>query len=192
MPSVSPKLLSKHLVTLPVRLRQDFPGGPVIKNPLLVQRTQLRALVRVDPTCCRADKLWSHSPWSPRALEPVLWDKRSHCNESPSSRTREPTAHHSQRRPVCSTGDPAQPRISIVFKNFKKDRNQAYCIQTVVLNLELLGLRMGWAAYSVSNPISALPVPAAPCGNSRSSGLYHNERYAGRRGSIWDRPQRKT
>ena len=34
MPSVSPKLLSKHLVTLPVRLRQGFPGGPVIKNPL--------------------------------------------------------------------------------------------------------------------------------------------------------------
>ena len=120
MPSVSPKLLSKHLVTLPVRLRQDFPGGPVIKNHLLVQKTQLRALVREDPTCCRANKLWSCSPWSLRALEPVLWDKRSHCNESPSSRTRQPTAHHSQRRPVHSTGDPAQPRISIVFKNFKK------------------------------------------------------------------------
>ena len=68
---------------------------------LPVQGTQVRALVREDPTCHGATKLarrnyWacalepaSHNYWAcvpqllePACLEPVLCNKRSHCNEA--------------------------------------------------------------------------------------------------------------
>ena len=70
---------------------------------LPMQGTRVPALVREDPTCCRATKpvchnYWacalepeSHSYWAcvPQllksvCLEPVLRNKRSHCNEKPS------------------------------------------------------------------------------------------------------------
>ena len=36
-----------------------------------------------------------HSYWSPQALEPVLWNKRSQCHEKP--------AHHSEKQPPLTT-----------------------------------------------------------------------------------------
>ena len=62
---------------------------------LPMQKTWVRSLVREDPTCCGATKptrhnYWacalepgSHNYWSPWALEPVLSNRRSHCNEKP-------------------------------------------------------------------------------------------------------------
>ena len=65
-----------------------------LRNCLPVQGTRLRALVWEDPTCCGATKPVRHNTepalQSPRAttteparLEPVLRNKRSHCNERP-------------------------------------------------------------------------------------------------------------
>ena len=57
---------------------------------LPVQGTWVRALVREDPTCCGATKPVCHDYWArvpqllkPAHLEPVLCNKRSHCNEKP-------------------------------------------------------------------------------------------------------------
>ena len=69
---------------------------------LPMQGTWVRALVREDPTCCGATKPVRHNYWAcsleptshnywahvpqllkPVCLEPVLHNKRSHCNEKP-------------------------------------------------------------------------------------------------------------
>ena len=73
-----------------------------------MQRTQLRALVREDPTCRGATKPVRHNYWAcaleptshnywahvpqllkPAHLEPVLHNKRSHRNEKPAHRNEE-------------------------------------------------------------------------------------------------------
>ena len=75
---------------------------------LPMQGTRVRALVQEDPTCRRATKpvrhnywactlepashnYWAHMPQllKPRRLEPVLRNKRSHCNEKPTHRNEE-------------------------------------------------------------------------------------------------------
>ena len=74
---------------------------------LPMQGTQVRALVWEDPTCCGATKPVrhnyracalepvSHNYWvcllqlpKPMCLEPVLRNKRSHCNEKPAHRNK--------------------------------------------------------------------------------------------------------
>ena len=74
---------------------------------LPMQGTRVRALVREDPTCRGATKPVRHSYWAcalepashnywarvlqllkPARLEPVLRNKRNHCNEKP--------AHHNE------------------------------------------------------------------------------------------------
>ena len=78
---------------------RDFPGGAVVRICLPMQGTRVPALVREDPTCCRATKPVRHnywaalkSPWAtstePVCLEPVLRNERSHHNEKP--------AHHNE------------------------------------------------------------------------------------------------
>ena len=73
-----------------------------------MQGTRVRALVREDPTCCRATKPVRHNYWAcalepvshnywarmlqllkPVNLEPVLCNKRSHRNEKPVHRNEE-------------------------------------------------------------------------------------------------------
>ena len=63
---------------------------------LPMQGTRVRALVGEDPTCCGATKLACHNYWAlvpqllrPTRLEPVLHNKRSHCNEKPTRRNEE-------------------------------------------------------------------------------------------------------
>ena len=75
---------------------------------LSVQGTQVRALVREDPTCLRATKPMHHNYWAcalepvnhnywahvlqllkPAGIEPVLRNKRSHRNEKPAHRNKE-------------------------------------------------------------------------------------------------------
>ena len=57
---------------------------------LPMRGTRVRSLVREDPTCCGAAKPMCCNYWvqesqllKPECLEPVLWNKRSHCNENP-------------------------------------------------------------------------------------------------------------
>ena len=61
---------------------RGFPGG------LPMQGTRVRALVWEDPTCRGAAKPVCHNYWSPRTLEPMLHNKRSHHSETP--------AHHNE------------------------------------------------------------------------------------------------
>ena len=74
----------------------DFPCGPVVKIHLPMQETRVRSLIKEDPPCFGATKpmhhnysraqeshYWTHrlhllKPW---LLEPMLHNKRSHCDE---------------------------------------------------------------------------------------------------------------
>ena len=56
-----------------------------IRIRLPMQETQVRSLVREDPTCRGATKPVRHNYWA-CALEPVLRSKRSHRNEKPAHR----------------------------------------------------------------------------------------------------------
>ena len=65
-----------------------------------MQGTQVWALVREDPTCRGATKPVRHNYWAcalePAHLEPVLHNKKSHCNEKPTH---------------CNKSSPRSPRI---------------------------------------------------------------------------------
>ena len=68
-----------------------------------MQETQVRSLVREDPTSSGATKpvrysYWacapeprSHDCWSPRALKPRLPNRRNHCKEKPARGNEDPT-----------------------------------------------------------------------------------------------------
>ena len=63
---------------------------------LPIQGTGVRALVREDPTCRGATKPVRHNYLAhvpqllkPVHLEPVLRNKRNHCNEKPAHRNEE-------------------------------------------------------------------------------------------------------
>ena len=84
-----------------------------------MQGTRVQALVQEDPTCRRATKPVRHNYWAcalepashnywarvlqllkPACLEPVLCNKRSHCNEKPAYNEQQPplaTARESPR-----------------------------------------------------------------------------------------------
>ena len=59
-----------------------------------MQGTRVRCLVQEDPTCCAVTE--------PIALELVLYNKRSHCDEKPMQRN--------WREPTYSREDSAQPK----------------------------------------------------------------------------------
>ena len=86
---------SKHPSSSQNSSAGGFPGGPVVKNPSPMQDTRVRSLVWEDPTCQGGTKPMhgNHWAWQPQrqkpTLEPVLCNKRSHCNEKPE--------HHNQR-----------------------------------------------------------------------------------------------
>ena len=86
----------------------DFPGGTVVKNPPTSAGDAGLILVQEDPTChgttkpvrhnCWACALeptshnyWAHAPQllKPAHLEPMLHNKRSHCNEKATHRSEE-------------------------------------------------------------------------------------------------------
>ena len=65
--------LRNHIKKLDSTLRNhfwDFLGGTVLRICLPMQGTQVRALVREDPTCCRAAKPMRHN-YRAYALEPA-------------------------------------------------------------------------------------------------------------------------
>ena len=89
---------------VPIKLKiGTFLVAQWLRIHLLMQETQVQALVREDPTCLRATKPVRHNYWAcalepashnywarvpqllkPVRLEPVLCNKRSHHNEKPS------------------------------------------------------------------------------------------------------------
>ena len=101
---------------------------------LPMQGTWVRVLVREDPSCCRAAGPVSHNYWAcalepashnywarvpqllePVRLEPVLCNKRSHCNEKP--------AHHNEELPplaATAEGPRAVTKSQCSQKFFKK------------------------------------------------------------------------
>ena len=60
------------------------------------------------------------SPWAmttmPAYLEPMLGNERSRLTEKPSTVAESSPARCSQRKPVCSKDDPAQPQIKQTSK----------------------------------------------------------------------------
>ena len=64
------------------KIIRGLSGGPVVKNHLPVQGTQVRSLVQEDSACCGASKPVCHDSWA-QALEALLRNKRSHHNEKP-------------------------------------------------------------------------------------------------------------
>ena len=56
----------------------DFPGSPVVKNPLFI--AGIWSLVQEDPTCLGATKPMCHNA-DLKHLEPVLHNKKSHRKE---------------------------------------------------------------------------------------------------------------
>ena len=75
-----------------------------------MQETEVQSLVWEDTTCCRAAEPISQNHGL-SALEPVVCNKRTHCNEKP--------AHHNQSRPLLSTAreKPAQQQGPSAAKN---------------------------------------------------------------------------
>ena len=76
---------------------------------LPMQRTQVRAQVREDPTCRGATKPVRHNYWArvpqllePVHLEPVLRNKRSHCSEKPEHRNERVAPAHAARESPCT------------------------------------------------------------------------------------------
>ena len=100
---------------------------------LPVQRTQVQALVREDPSCRGATKPMRHNYWAgalepvshnywaqvpqllkPVCLEPVLRNKRSHHNE----------------KPALSNKDPTQPKLNTWINKFIKKQQKTLFTKT--------------------------------------------------------------
>ena len=71
-------------------LEKDFPGGPVDKNPLPMQGTPVQSSIRENSTCHGATKPMPQLLKLVH-LQPVLCNKRSHCNGKPVCQNEEQT-----------------------------------------------------------------------------------------------------
>ena len=97
---------------------------PWIRICLSMQGTWVRSLVWEDSTCSGATKPVCHNDWamcckywSPRALEPVLCNKRSQQNENPVHCNEEQPPPATTRENLCeSNEDPAQTKINRQIK----------------------------------------------------------------------------
>ena len=103
----SPQLLAQEEASLPSWARSSLLWFKIctdraslvaqwLRIRLPMRGTQVRALVREDPTCRGATKPVRHNYWAcvpqllkPTCLEPMLRNKRSHCNEKPAHRNKE-------------------------------------------------------------------------------------------------------
>ena len=87
---------------------QGFPGAQWERTHLPLQETWVQSVVQEDPTHNRATESMrqnygtyaletkSCNYWRPPALELMLWNERSHCNEK--------SMHQKQRvAPTCTT-----------------------------------------------------------------------------------------
>ena len=80
-----------------------------------MQGTQVLSLVQEDSTCCGASKARVPQLLRPMRLEPVLCNKRSHCNEKP--------ALCNWRKPAHSNKDPVQQQQQKITVNLGFERS---------------------------------------------------------------------
>ena len=90
---------------------------------LPMQGTWVRSLVQEDSTCHGATKpvpqllslssrAWEPQPLKPGSLEPMLCNKRSHCQEKPVQHGQSSPCSLQPEKGLCSDKDPVQPNIS--------------------------------------------------------------------------------
>ena len=99
---------------------------------LPVQETPVESLVWEDPTCCRATKSTHHSYWAyaPQLLKLTCPRVRAPQQEkSPQWEASEPQLKSSPCSPqlqksLCSSEDPAQPKIKKYFKKKRKEKQE--------------------------------------------------------------------
>ena len=97
-----------------------------------MQEAWVQSHVWEDPTRQGTTKLVSHNYlayalepmgrnyWSLHVLEPVLHEKRSHCNEKPENRQLESSPYSPQlEKSLYSNKDPAQPKTNKIFKKYR-------------------------------------------------------------------------
>ena len=96
---------------------QDFPGGAVDESLPANARNIVRFPVRFP--CSKATKPMSHHSWAhalqlPQLshLEPVLLNKRSHCNEK--------TKHHNEEEPLSLQLEKAWVAMTTQHRKKKK------------------------------------------------------------------------
>ena len=161
------------------RLCWGFPGGSVVKNPAANTGDTVQSVILQDPTRRGATRpvnhnYWAcalesggHNYWSPRATEPELHSRRSHCNAA----TREEPTHSATReKPVL------QQRPSTAKNNFFKK---------VLLGGHTWG--KGWGQCSQGWPRGGLLVRALPCSISNvtlSAGSWRDQALSLWSGSI--------
>ena len=133
-----------------------------------MHETQVQSLVREDPTCCCTTKPMSHNYWvcAPEpgnhnrgglcSLEPMICNKRSHCNEKPAHRNwRVPplTAYAAVKKSRCRKAQHSHNIKQILNKFFKlKKKDSAGRHLTLILPLRQRG------ASVQSLPLSQLPL----------------------------------
>ena len=103
---------------------------------LPMQGTRVRALVREDPTCCRATKPMTPQLLSlrsrarepqllkPAYLEPVLRNKRSHRHEKPAHRNEEQPPLTITRESLCAATKTQHGQKKFKKKKKKKKTNK--------------------------------------------------------------------
>ena len=100
---------------------------------LPVQETGVQSLVQEDPTGFGAAKPMCHNCWA-CALEPMLNNKRRHCNEKPvHCNWRAAPAHWNQRETACAPTKTQHKNKKINLK--KRDPLPSRTSGTVMINL---------------------------------------------------------
>ena len=130
-----------------------------------MQGTQVRALVREDPTCHRAAKPVRHNCWAcaleptshnywahvpqllkPACLEPMLHNRRGHCNEKPTHHNKDwPPLAATRESPWAATIQHSQERR----KEGKEKRKERQNIRPVWVPTDLSPALHGlWYAHT--------------------------------------------
>ena len=134
-----------------------------------MQGTQIWSLIWEDPTCYRAIKPRATTTeptccnyWSP-GLEPVLCNKRSHCNEKPVQHNKEQApAHCNYRKPMQSNEDSVKPKIDEVLKTKEPGARQ----MEVAISLGFVNQCSAAAKSLQSCPTLCNPIDSSPTGSS--------------------------
>ena len=120
-------LISFMLLNLSRRVTwSGFPGSSVVKN-LPANAGDTGSIpgqggshmpssneARVPQLLSRCSRAWELQLLKPRKLEPMLGNRRSHCNEKPAHhnwRVASPTLLQLEKKSPNSNKDPAQPKI---------------------------------------------------------------------------------
>ena len=116
--------VNKDTKSIKNRLNQASVVVQWLRIRLPMQGTRVWALVGEDPTCHRANKPVRHNYWArtpqllkPERLEPVLHNKRSHCNEKPT--------HHNKEYPLLAAATTREsPRTATKTQGSQKKKKK--------------------------------------------------------------------